>query len=368
MTEPARKATFERGLEARLRRLRRAHVRADGDVHADEAGGGREHGADQEADRRAPAELVVEAEQQERDDRDDARSSCTAAAGTPRRPPGSRARSPASARVPAGCWSSHHVNPSPKPIATAQQTSANTTAWSLKKSILARSRHKVRRRQASARGSFLSQASGRADRYSTGPRGGCVRVRELEVRHHLPQVAERAPPARTLEHGKRAPAAPRSRAAPGRDRGLRLVELRVRRAARASSTRGERSGRRPQPLDLLEQLLGVRSNSGSDRLDHLLGVDLAQRRALLEPRELAFSAEFAAGTASGHAELLGDGRDPLDELLERGARRPHVAASRGRSARPTGRSGSRARSSPRSGGAGGPAAARPRRARARSGR
>ena len=58
--------------QARARRLRRAHVRAHGDVHADEAGGRRERRTDQEADRRAPAELVVEAEQQERHDRDDA--------------------------------------------------------------------------------------------------------------------------------------------------------------------------------------------------------------------------------------------------------------------------------------------------------
>ena len=61
----------ERRLEAVLGGLRGAHVRAHGDVHPDEAGRGREHGADQEAERRAPAELVVEAEQQERDDRDD---------------------------------------------------------------------------------------------------------------------------------------------------------------------------------------------------------------------------------------------------------------------------------------------------------
>ena len=48
-----------------------ADVRADGDVHADEAGRGREHRSDEEADRRSPAELVVEAEQKERHDRDE---------------------------------------------------------------------------------------------------------------------------------------------------------------------------------------------------------------------------------------------------------------------------------------------------------
>ena len=61
----------ERRREAVARRLRRAHVRPHGDVHADEAGGRREDGADQEADGRSPAELVVEAEDQERHDRDD---------------------------------------------------------------------------------------------------------------------------------------------------------------------------------------------------------------------------------------------------------------------------------------------------------
>ncbi len=61
----------ERGLQASLRRLCRAHVGAHGDVHPDEARGRRQHGADQEADRRPPAELVVEAEQEERHDRDD---------------------------------------------------------------------------------------------------------------------------------------------------------------------------------------------------------------------------------------------------------------------------------------------------------
>ena len=53
-------------------RLRRPHVRAHGDVHADEAGGGRERSPDEEADRGSPAELVVEAEQEERRDRDEA--------------------------------------------------------------------------------------------------------------------------------------------------------------------------------------------------------------------------------------------------------------------------------------------------------
>ena len=62
---------LERRLDALARRLGRAGVRAHGDVHADEAGGRGEEGADDEAERGSPAELVVEAEQQERHDRDD---------------------------------------------------------------------------------------------------------------------------------------------------------------------------------------------------------------------------------------------------------------------------------------------------------
>ncbi len=61
----------ECGLHAPLRRLGCADVRAHGDVHADEAGRRGQHRADQEADRRPPAELVVEAEDQERHDGDD---------------------------------------------------------------------------------------------------------------------------------------------------------------------------------------------------------------------------------------------------------------------------------------------------------
>ena len=79
-------------------RLRGADVRAHGDVHADEAGRGRENRPDQEADRGAPAELVVEADREERHDGHERDRSCTACGGTRRRPPGRRGRSPASAR------------------------------------------------------------------------------------------------------------------------------------------------------------------------------------------------------------------------------------------------------------------------------
>ncbi len=72
--EPGDRARAERDVErrreARAGSLGRADVRAHGDVHADEAGRRRERRADQEADGRSPPELVVEAEQQERHDRD----------------------------------------------------------------------------------------------------------------------------------------------------------------------------------------------------------------------------------------------------------------------------------------------------------
>ena len=68
---PGAERDVERRLETVPRGLGGPHVRADGDVHPDEAGGCGEDGADQEADRRSPAELVVEADQQERDDGDD---------------------------------------------------------------------------------------------------------------------------------------------------------------------------------------------------------------------------------------------------------------------------------------------------------
>ena len=61
----------QRRLEPVARCLCRPHVGADGDVHADKAGGAGEHGPDEEPDGGAPAELVVEADQQERDDGDD---------------------------------------------------------------------------------------------------------------------------------------------------------------------------------------------------------------------------------------------------------------------------------------------------------
>ena len=123
----------ERRLQAAARGLGDADVRAHRDVHADEPGRGGERGADQEADRGPPTELVVEAEQRGTARSRPSRSSCTACAGTPRRPPAPRARSPASARCPAGCRSSHTSSPMPAGDGDSAHTSANSTGCSLKK-------------------------------------------------------------------------------------------------------------------------------------------------------------------------------------------------------------------------------------------
>ena len=61
----------QRRRDALLGRLRGADVRADRDVHPDEAGCRREDGADQEADRRIPAEVVPEPDDEEEDDGDE---------------------------------------------------------------------------------------------------------------------------------------------------------------------------------------------------------------------------------------------------------------------------------------------------------
>ena len=67
---PGAEGDVQRRLEPVLGGLGGAHVRAHGDVHPDEPGRRGEDGADHEPDRRPPAELVVEADQEERDDRD----------------------------------------------------------------------------------------------------------------------------------------------------------------------------------------------------------------------------------------------------------------------------------------------------------
>src|SRR5215216_3005459 len=81
-------------------------------------------------------------------------------------------------------------------MATAEQSSANSTAWSLKKSIVV--------------ASFPSQsqapmASARADSTHKLPPHrlltGCVRVGELEVRERRPEVARRRRLDLPVEHG-----------------------------------------------------------------------------------------------------------------------------------------------------------------------
>ena len=73
--EAGHRARVERDLERRpnavLGRFGGAHVGTHGDVHPDEARGGREHRTDQEAEGDAPAEVVPEADAEEEDDRDD---------------------------------------------------------------------------------------------------------------------------------------------------------------------------------------------------------------------------------------------------------------------------------------------------------
>src|SRR5438105_470384 len=70
---PAQSPTLSPTLSAiTAGRVGGADVCAHGDVHADEAGCGGQPGADHEANRRSPAELVVEAEQKEGRDRDQA--------------------------------------------------------------------------------------------------------------------------------------------------------------------------------------------------------------------------------------------------------------------------------------------------------
>ena len=59
---------LERGRDALAGCLRRPDVGPHRDVHADEAGGGREERTDRESDRRAPPELRVEADREQRHD------------------------------------------------------------------------------------------------------------------------------------------------------------------------------------------------------------------------------------------------------------------------------------------------------------
>ena len=147
----------ERRLEPVARRLGRAHVRAHGDVHADEAGGGGEHRADRGSRSPCPSRARCRSRAAGTGRRRRRRSSCTGGAGTRRRPPGSPRPISCMRSFPAGWRSSQTVSPMPTPTATSAQTSANATAWSLKKSIAPPPVTKSGRGRP-RRGGFLSQA------------------------------------------------------------------------------------------------------------------------------------------------------------------------------------------------------------------
>ena len=129
----------------------------------------------------------------------------------------------------------------------------------------------------------------------------------------------------------RAPAAPRSRAAPARGRGPR------RRRGGTRSTRRPRARsagcRRHRPCRARRETsssLGSRcASSATDRLRraHLLGVDLLERRALLEALDLALSGVLLGAARYGAAPISSADRlHPLDELLEALPRWDRLAA------------------------------------------
>ena len=107
----AAKCDVERFAHAFVRSLRGAHIGPNGDVHADVAGGTREHGADQKTDRGRPAE--GEAEDQKQHDADGADRQCTGGSDRRWRLPESRRRSPASARYRQDCARIHLVENAP---------------------------------------------------------------------------------------------------------------------------------------------------------------------------------------------------------------------------------------------------------------
>ena len=86
--------------EAALRRLRRADVRAHGDVHADEAGGGRKTSRRSGSRSPCPSRAGCRSRSRGTGRSRRGRSSCTAGADRPPLPPALRARSRACARTP----------------------------------------------------------------------------------------------------------------------------------------------------------------------------------------------------------------------------------------------------------------------------
>ena len=97
---PARNASVRPSCSPLARRLGGAHVGADRDVHADEAGDARQHRAEHEAggaESGRGRRTTIDRD----DDADDGDRACTGGADRPARLPGSRRRSPACAALPA---------------------------------------------------------------------------------------------------------------------------------------------------------------------------------------------------------------------------------------------------------------------------
>ena len=256
--EARHRARAERDLERRLqplaRSLGRAHVRAHGDVHADEAGRRREDGADEEAERRAPPELVVEAEQEERHDRDD-RDRRVLLAQVRRGALLDRARDLLHLLVPGRLLEQPpgEVQPVQNRHGRTRKREPDGVIYEEVHGppVLLLSRRKVRRvsdpdfsalrpsqserRVAPARPIMYHKAREGASASTGASLRHRFRVRELEVRARLLEVADdRLVHAAVAQHRARARAATRSRAAPARDRAPRATRG------------GTRSTRRPR--------------------------------------------------------------------------------------------------------------------------
>src|SRR6266576_3867224 len=175
---------------------------------------------------------------------------------------------------PSGWRTSQAVRKIPYAIATPEQTSANSTAWSLKKlpTISVPTPSQGQRRVVPGAGRFLSHAAGRRPARQAGgalgvfalrPRG--VGVGELEVRRHLPEVPEDVLPDRALQNGDECPHR--------LDREPRLVEIAVLLGQPAVAERRDRVERLHEQvgnlellqllLELTHQLLVVLGHAGS---------------------------------------------------------------------------------------------------------
>ena len=198
------------------------------------------------------------------------------------------------------------------------------------------------------------------DRPSRRPRLGRLRVRELEVRERLLEVADdRLVDAALAEHRARARAAPRSRAAPARGRAPPAT---TRAEAERRDRRERRAGGGRRPSTLSSCVDGAPPRSASLPLvSHRSSPSLAPARrrsprASRPPRSARSAARprSRSGTARNGAAPISSATGSTHSISSsiRCARRDARRRARSRSARPRGRSGSRARGSPRSAGAG----------------